>query len=149
MTYSIRQVSEMTGLAASTLRYYENERLLHPVRRSTANRRVYEEGDMDWIALITCLKNTGMPIQEIRRFVALCNMGDRTLEERRQIILAHKRATEARIAKRQQELAHIEDKAAYYEAACRAGTEDGLRKPNLMGRPQRCFDPDSMPVGKP
>lgn len=120
MQYTIREVSSLTGLPASTLRYYENEHLLSPVRRNGANRRVYDEQDMDWLSIITCLKNTGMPIQEIKRFVSLCSQGDQTLTERHKLLLAHRAATEARIAQLQKELQHIEAKVAYYQRACEA-----------------------------
>lgn len=140
MTYTIRQVSDLTGLSASTLRYYEAERLLQPVQRNSSNRRMYGEGDMDWLSLISCLKNTGMPIQNIRRFVALCGQGDSTLQERYRIVLSHKRATEQHIADLQKELAHINYKAAYYQAACEAGTEAELKKLKYPENANCCFD---------
>lgn len=140
MPYSIREVSELTGLPASTLRYYEAEKLLKPVRRNGSNRREYDEGDMDWLSLITCLKNTGMPIQDIRRFVALCGQGDSTLPERYRIVLAHKRETEQRIAQLQKELAHITYKAEYYRAACDMGTEAGLKALTYPDNQNCCFD---------
>ena len=120
MEYTIREVSRRTGLPASTLRYYESEHLLSPVRRNGANRRVYDEQDMDWLSIITCLKNTGMPIQEIKRFVALCSEGEQTLTQRHELLLAHRAATEARIAQLQKELCHIDAKVDYYRRACEA-----------------------------
>ena len=123
MQYTIREVAQRTGLTASTLRYYEREGLLCAVERNGGGRRVYGEEAMDWLSIITCLKNTGMPIQEIRRFVMLCGQGDETLQERYYIILRHRAATEQRIAALRKELEHIDRKAAYYRAACEAGTE--------------------------
>ncbi len=120
MSYTIGEVVARTGLTASTLRYYESEKLLSPIRRDAANRRCYDKADMDWLELITCLKNTGMPIQEIRRFVALCGQGDKTLAQRYDIVLAHRQATMARIAALQTELLHIDRKVAYYRDACAA-----------------------------
>ena len=61
MEYTIRQVSELTGLSASTLRFYEKEQLFPPVERNEAGVRVYREQDLERISLITCLKNTDMP----------------------------------------------------------------------------------------
>lgn len=43
MEYTIRQVSELTGLSASTLRFYEKEQLFPPVERNEAGVRVYRE----------------------------------------------------------------------------------------------------------
>lgn len=89
---------------------------------------MYTEDDLEWIAVITCLKETGMPLKEIKKFVALCALGDCTLEERRQMVLAHKKNVELKIAKLQKHLEHINFKADYYDAACEAGTEAVVKK---------------------
>ena len=120
MTYSIREVADRTGLPASTLRYYEAEGLLGPVTRAGGSRRQYGEADLEWLSVIACLKNTGMPIQEIRRFVRLCDGGAATLEQRRAMLLAHQAATERHIAQLRRELKHIRAKVAYYQDACDA-----------------------------
>lgn len=54
MEYTIRQVSELTGLTASTLRFYEKEQLFPPVKRNEAGVRLYQEQDLERISLITC-----------------------------------------------------------------------------------------------
>lgn len=43
MEYKIKQVSEITGLPASTLRYYEKEQLLPTVKRNEAGVRIYND----------------------------------------------------------------------------------------------------------
>lgn len=68
-----------------------------------------------------------MPICEIGRFVALCIIGDSTLKERQKMVLAHKQTVEGRITELQGHLDHINFKVAYYNAACKAGTEAGLK----------------------
>jgi len=128
MYYTIREVSKITGLPSSTLRYYETEQLLPKIKRSPSGARVYTQDDLEWIAVITCLKETGMPLKEIKKFVALCALGDCTLEERRQMVLAHKKNVELKIAKLQKHLEHINFKADYYDAACEAGTEAVVKK---------------------
>ena len=150
MPYTIQQVAEITGLPASTLRYYEAEGVLPPIDRNNANRRIYGDAAMDWLSLVTCLKNTGMPIQEIRRFVALCRQGDSTLAERYRIVLTHRQATQARIAQLQKELEHINYKVAYYRTACEAGTEAVLKKrlptdATRFGDDCLCALPQAMP----
>ncbi len=45
---------------------------------------MYMEDDLEWMVVITCLKDTDMSIKDIKKFVALCALGDCTLEERRQ-----------------------------------------------------------------
>ena len=154
MPYTIQQVAEITGLPASTLRFYEAEGLLPPVDRNKANRRVYSDAAMDWLSIVTCLKNTGMPILEIRRFVELCRQGDATLTERYRIVQAHRQATQARIAQLQNELEHINAKVAYYQAACEAGTEAALKKSAKTASPQStdknfCGFPQGLPQNLP
>ncbi len=128
MEYTIRQVSELTGLSASTLRFYEKEQLFPPVKRNEAGVRVYQEQDLERISLITCLKNTDMPIRDIKEFVALCAEGDGTLESRWQMMRRHKQAVEQRIAELQGYLQRIDHKVNYYEQACMEGTEARLKK---------------------
>lgn len=66
MDYSIGEFSKATGLGIHTLRYYEHENLIIPLRNSS-NRRRYSEKDIAWIAFIKRLKATGMPIKEIKK----------------------------------------------------------------------------------
>ena len=67
--YSIQDVSNKTGLSTHTLRYYEKEGLISGVERSQGGFRQYTDEDLERLGLIRCLKNTGMSIQEIARFV--------------------------------------------------------------------------------
>lgn len=128
MEYTIRQVSELTGLSASTLRFYEKEQLFPPVKRNEAGVRVYQEQDLEQISLITCLKNTDMSIRDIKEFVALSAEGDGTLESRWRMMRQHKQAVEQRIAELQGYLQRINYKVNYYEQACQEGTEARLKK---------------------
>lgn len=141
MNYTIKQVSEITGLPASTLRYYEKEQLLPEVDRNITGVRVYSEHDLEWFSIITCLKNTDMPIKSIKQFVAFCAIGDSTLEARRQMVLQHKKTVELRIAELEHHLAHINFKANYYEAACHLGTEAELKKTSYLEKFPAKFSP--------
>ena len=97
MGYTIKQVAEKLDLTAYTLRYYEKEGLLPFVDRNEHGNRVFGDNDVEWVMLICCLRDTGMSIAEIRRYVELCMEGDDTVECRRQIMLDHKRVVEQKI----------------------------------------------------
>ena len=88
--YSIQDVSKKTGLSAHTLRYYEKERLLVDVERTPGGFRQYSDADLESLNLICCLKNTGMSLQEITRFLELTHQGDQTLSERVELLRAHR-----------------------------------------------------------
>jgi DNA-binding transcriptional MerR regulator len=88
--YSIQDVSKKTGLSAHTLRYYEKEGLIKGVERSEGGFRQYSEEDLEALGLICCLKNTGMSLKEIARFVDLTHQGEQTLRERVDMLRAHR-----------------------------------------------------------
>ena len=112
--YSIQQVCEKTGLTAHTLRYYEKEGLLTGVARSTGGFRQYSDEDMEWLGLVCCLKNTGMPLQEIARFVRLAHEGDCTLEERVELLKDHREKLIARMDEMQKYLDKITWKVNFF-----------------------------------
>ena len=92
MDYSIKQISLKTQLPCHTLRYYEREGLLPYVQRSQGGIRRFSEDDLEWLGLICCLKSTGMPIKQIKEFVALSMQGGETLKERCEMLIAHKKS---------------------------------------------------------
>jgi DNA-binding transcriptional MerR regulator len=69
------EAAVQTGLSLDTLRYYEKEGLVGPIRR-TAGRREYTEGDIAWIGLLSCLRDAGLGIADLRRFTALLHSND-------------------------------------------------------------------------
>lgn len=90
MGYTIKQAAEKAGLTVYALRYYDTEGLLPFIERDPAGNRYFSDNDIDWVALIRCLKKTGMPIKQIKRFIELCLEGDGTLDTRRQMLFEHR-----------------------------------------------------------
>lgn len=115
MGYTIKQVAEKLDLTAYTLRYYEKECLLPFVERDERGNRVFGDKDVEWIILICCLRDTGMSVSEIKRYVEHCTVGDEKIEARRQILFEHKRKVEQKIEQMKQNLAKINRKLQYYD----------------------------------
>lgn len=112
--YSIQDVSKKTGLSAHTLRYYEKEGLISGVERTPGGFRQYTDEDMERLGLICCLKNTGMSIREIARFVQLSREGDRTLHERVDLLKAHRDQLLVRLEEMQHYLEKITWKVNFF-----------------------------------
>ncbi len=126
--YSIQDVSKRTGLSAHTLRYYEKEGLLPHVERTSGGFRQYTDEDMEALGLICCLKNTGMSLQEIARFVSLTHEGDHTLRQRVALLAEHRENVIRRIEEMQKYLEKVTWKLNYFTEkmeAYEAGREDG------------------------
>ena len=107
--YSIQEVSQRTGLSTHTLRYYEKEGLITGVERSPGGFRQYTDEDMEALGLICCLKNTGMSLQEIARFVELTHEGDGTLKERVELL----RVQRENVIRRMEEMQKYLDKVTW------------------------------------
>jgi DNA-binding transcriptional MerR regulator len=107
LSYTIKQVSEKTSLPPHVLRYYENEGLLPGVARSRNGVRRYSEGDLEGLALICCLKNTGMSIKQIKNFVELSLKGEGTLRQRCELLREHKLHVEDQIREMQKHLEKV------------------------------------------
>ena len=66
--YTIKQVSQMFGLPASTLRYYEEIGLLPVVEKTKAKQRIYTEEHINRLGAVCCFKETGMSMAKLLEF---------------------------------------------------------------------------------
>lgn len=114
---SISAAAQACGVTTDTLRYYEKEDLLlEPTARDARGRRRYTERDLAWISGLVMLRETGMPIAQMRRMAELYRTPGadderlRLLEEHRDRVIDEQR----RIARH---LTAINAKIASYRAA--------------------------------
>lgn len=89
MTYSINDISELTGLSKYTLRYYEKEKLIPLVKRNSSGHRIYNQKDVEWIEFLINIKQTGMSIENIRQFAEM-KFDPKTMLLRKQMLLSHR-----------------------------------------------------------
>ncbi len=87
---TINEVSHQLNIPASTLRYYEEEGLIPPLKRSAGNQRLFDEEDILVLKVVQCLKKTKMPIQDIRTFIALYVQGPSTIPQRKALFAQHR-----------------------------------------------------------
>jgi DNA-binding transcriptional MerR regulator len=120
MGYTIAQAAKLTRLSPYTLRYYDREGLLPSVLRDKSGNRVFTDADIENLRVICCLKNTGMPLKQIKEFTDWQHAGDGTLRDRRAMLRRHRQAVLDRIDELRQNLEAIDKKLAYYEQACAA-----------------------------
>ncbi|MDR3278466.1 MAG: MerR family transcriptional regulator [Oscillospiraceae bacterium] len=116
MAFTIGEAAKKTGLTAHTLRYYDKEGLLPFVDKTASGARAFKDSDFEWLSLIDCLKRTGMPLKEIRRFLDLCLAGDATLREQYALFLERRSEVERQMAALRETLEKINYKCWYYEA---------------------------------
>ena len=124
--YTIGQVSELCGLPASTLRYYDKEGLFPNLQRDSGIRR-FGEQELEALRVIDCLKKSGLELRDIKQFMAWCTEGSATYPQRRALFLKQKEQVEAELERMNQVLDMIKFKCWYYEQAIKDGNEDRLR----------------------
>ncbi|KQO05450.1 MerR family transcriptional regulator [Paenibacillus sp. Leaf72] len=122
--FSINEIVKITGLPASTLRYYEEVGILPVVNRNSGGRREYSEEILEWLELIIALKNTGMTIEEIKAYTDLILQGDETLDARKDFLSAHKMKVEKSVLQTQLHLEKIIRKIAIYDILMYKQTSD-------------------------
>ena len=114
--YTIEEAAQRTGVTTHTLRYYERIGLLAPVGRASSGHRRYSDDDLGAIGFLTLLRQTGMPIRDMQRFVELTRAGDGTIPQRVVVLEAHRDALAEQLALLNRHFAAIEIKIGIYRA---------------------------------
>ena len=122
MAYTVGEMAKMLHVAPSTLRYYDKEGLLPFAERSSGGIRLFKDSDFEWLYMIDCMKQTGMPIKEIKTFIDLCMAGDSTISERLNLIRRQQEVVHAQMTQLQSTLDMLDYKEWYYLTAQQAGT---------------------------
>ena len=126
MPYTIKDMSELTGLPASTLRYYDKQGLLPNLRRDGNNVRVFTDEDYGQLRIIDCLKRSGLSIKDIKRFIDMAGK-EEALAGRLEIFRRRREILRKELEDLQGVLDVIEYKCWYYERACAEGSESAMK----------------------
>ena len=65
----IGEVAQRSGLSVKTIRFYCDERLIHPIRRSEGGYRLFGDAVLAELALIRTLKAMDIPLQDVTRIL--------------------------------------------------------------------------------
>lgn len=96
-----------------TLRFYEKEGIITP-QRTESGIRVYSEDNISQLEMAMCLKSTGMPLKDIKRYFDLVEQGDSTLDQRLKIFTDHRQHVLDQIEELKKHLCKIEHKIEWY-----------------------------------
>ena len=105
----IAEAASKSGLSIDTIRYYEKSGILPEIQRGPDGQRRFSSENVEWLSLLSSLRDTGMSTETMRRFAALYRAGDHTIPERKEILVAHSEL----LKKRRAELDRCEKLLAY------------------------------------
>ena len=137
--YTIRELSEMFALPASTIRYYEDEGILTNVGRTPSGQRIFTDGHVNRLRTICCFKNTGMTIAELRQFFAYEADEPAHLDDILALLQQRKASVTAQITQLRADYAHVLRKIHYYEDIQRSLREN-TPLPQWKDYRQRIYD---------
>ncbi|TMU87533.1 MerR family transcriptional regulator [Bacillus sp. BHET2] len=88
--YSISEAADALGVNPHTLRYYEKEGIISPERTSSGVRS-YTDSHIKWLQFVMKLRETQMPISDIKTYTQLFSEGNQTTSERLNILETHQK----------------------------------------------------------
>lgn len=110
-TFTIKEISKISGLSEDTIRYYEKIRLLPQAKRKDNGHRFYSSTDKDIMSLITCMKKTGISLNEMKPFLSLSQGANAKLDPvLYNLLQSHKKKIEVKIKEMQNVLEFINNK---------------------------------------
>jgi DNA-binding transcriptional MerR regulator len=127
---SIGEVAERTGLSVHALRFYEREGLLAgPVLRTGGGRRRYTTADVDWFLICVKLRESGMPLADLKRFAGLVRQGPGNEADRLRLLDTHRQRVDAQIEALEECRSLIAWKVGVYAEHLSRGEAEGLWDP--------------------
>ena len=114
-TYTIQEAAEEMNVSAHTLRYYERIGLLPSIQRGANGRRNFTEEDLGWVYWLKLLRESGMSIRTMKRYIEITRAGDHTIDERCTMLEEHRNHLHAQIGKLQGYLEKLEQKVEFYQ----------------------------------
>ena len=115
-TYSIREISELFSLPASTLRYYESEGLLPNVEKSSSGQRIYTAKHIERLNCINCFKRTGMTIPQLRKFFEYETDEAQYIDDVICLLEDQEKIVDEKLRQLQKDSAHVHHKVKHYKS---------------------------------
>ena len=124
--YTVKEVAARVGMSEHTIRFYTDKGLIPAVRRGKNNVRLFDEEAVNWLTGVRYLKESGLPLDAVRRYVELCLEGDATIPARHEIIVRPREQARLQLEEARKKLAFLERKAAIYEETMQKNLPDSL-----------------------
>ena len=126
---TIAEVSKKYNLTQDTIRYYERIGLIPHVPRSKSGIRDFDETTCNWLEFIKCMRNAGMSIEILKRYVELFKKGEDTLEERKALLKEQRNDLLKKQEDIQATIKRLDYKIKVYDEISEGKRKDFLQEP--------------------
>ena len=94
---NIKKVSELTGVSADTIRYYERIGLLPHITRNQSGIRDFTEREIGILEFVRCFRKAGMSVESLIEYINLLVEGEGTEEARLALLIEQRDELVSRI----------------------------------------------------
>lgn len=112
--YTVKEVAELLGVSVHTVRYYDDRGLIPGTKRSSANQRLFDDMEVEWLFVSLTLRNTGLSLKDVKHYIELYQQGDSTLQERYKLMTEQKEKTLREMEDLKLRLAVLDRKIDHY-----------------------------------
>ena len=112
---NIKSASDLLGISADTIRYYERVGLVPPITRTATGIRDFQNQDIEALEFIKCFRSSGVSVDSLVDYMSLYQKGDETREERLGILEEEKQKLEERLSQIQTALNRLNLKIKLYK----------------------------------
>jgi DNA-binding transcriptional MerR regulator len=112
--YTVKEVAKKLNLTEHTIRFYTDKGLVPNLQRNKNNIRLFDEESVNWLIGIKYLKDCGMSIDDIKRYVDMCLEGDSTIYTRYEIILKQRETAYEQLEAAKKRFEYMEQKTKHY-----------------------------------
>ena len=113
--YTVKETAEKLGMTTYTVRYYDNADLIPRVERSSGNIRLFSDRNLAWLKLVHCLRMTGLSINDVRKYIQMCQKGDSTIQERANLIFKQEKVLHDQLKTLNRQMEILKYKKKYYQ----------------------------------
>lgn len=131
MNLNIKEVSDVTGLSADTIRYYERIGLVPKIERKSSGVRDFSENDVAILEFIRCFRGAGMSIERLIEYMGLVQAGDNTVKARIVLLKEEQEELRSRLVEIQKALDRLDYKIENYQTILKGKESklfDGVRR---------------------
>lgn len=114
-TYTPAETASLSGFSIDTLRYYEREGILPAVARTAGGHRAYTDAELGLLEFLKCLRETGMPVERLRRYGQLCQRDD-TVPERIALLEEHAETVQKQLDEVLAQQERLSEKLEWYRS---------------------------------
>lgn len=111
---TIGEVASKFSISQDTLRFYEKKGLIGPIKKTSGGIRSYNEEDIRRIEFIKCMRNAEIPIEVLKKYLDLFDMGDNTEIERKKLLEEQRDILKSKIDKMQEAYQRLNYKIELY-----------------------------------